>query len=697
MIHSIYKKILSLSILFIYLATLLFSSIILPTSAFAQANCEIDKDKVAFSPGGIQGNWYSDDQQPNFEIIIETNNCEGEDLEVTLRGVGDVALLILDEKLLRVPSEEKLELSLVAGESKCLGVATPNCRLDLLIEHDGSAIFESDSSVSSHILQYNCEDSCLNDTYLLDHTGAPRDTCLVKNAFFKNYSGHQDVDFMNGTIPNIIIDINTVGCEGEDISVQIRETDDWEAGATGGVGEALYSDTSEPVNPQPPLDALTNITVPESEFIRLALIPGENECDFYTIDQLSGWISTSLLDQYFGGGFKQCRYFIRVTTPDQIYESWFRHPQGRIQYDCRDFAIINNKAICSEDNAWKFLSSSAGGQNTQTIIGETPSYEKGEACVNEEGTGLRPNCYAVLAPLSPDLLEVETGVDGDFTLGKYINIIVNIVIGVAGLLAVVMIIFGGVQYMTTDAIAGKSEAKGTITNAILGLLIALSSFVILNTINPQLTNIDPDVQSVSLQVQSDAALWLETESDDISNYGLVGTFETPTTSPGVDDFVQSLENNSSVKLARIVVNTPGVGAGIKGTATFIATNGEKVTVDVGLGKNGVVQNADAEQGDGKTPIIKTTINSDIRPPGGPQKNTPATSTTLDTTVNMGAMYAMMNITVNTAKGRVLRGIGFHGHRTSNSLGVTNGCIRMKNDDLVALGKYMKAGTNVWIE
>ena len=545
MIHSIYKKILSLSILFIYLATLLFSSIILPTSAFAQANCEIDKDKVAFSPGGIQGNWYSDDQQPNFEIIIETNNCEGEDLEVTLRGVGDVALLILDEKLLRVPSEEKLELSLVAGESKCLGVATPNCRLDLLIEHDGSAIFESDSSVSSHILQYNCEDSCLNDTYLLDHTGAPRDTCLVKNAFFKNYSGHQDVDFMNGTIPNIIIDINTVGCEGEDISVQIRETDDWEAGATGvGVGEALYSDTSEPVNPQPPLDALTNITVPESEFIRLALIPGENECDFYTIDQLSGWISTSLLDQYFGGGFKQCRYFIRVTTPDQIYESWFRHPQGRIQYDCRDFAIINNKAICSEDNAWKFLSSSAGGQNTQTIIGETPSYEKGEACVNEEGTGLRPNCYAVLAPLSPDLLEVETGVDGDFTLGKYINIIVNIVIGVAGLLAVVMIIFGGVQYMTTDAIAGKSEAKGTITNAIIGLLIALGSFVILNTINPQLLKIDPDIDEISINVDEPPAL----KSD--------GTYAT------TDPLVGAVRHNTpwpipAYNLKRLGANLPG--------------------------------------------------------------------------------------------------------------------------------------------
>jgi hypothetical protein len=51
-----------------------------------------------------------------------------------------------------------------------------------------------------------------------------------------------------------------------------------------------------------------------------------------------------------------------------------------------------------------------------------------------------------------------------------------------------MIMFGGIKYMSTDAFSGKSEARGTIENAIWGLVLAISAWLILNTINPNLTN-----------------------------------------------------------------------------------------------------------------------------------------------------------------------------------------------------------------
>jgi len=59
-------------------------------------------------------------------------------------------------------------------------------------------------------------------------------------------------------------------------------------------------------------------------------------------------------------------------------------------------------------------------------------------------------------------------------------------IAIAVLLAVLMTIFGGIQYMTSDAIFNKEEGKHKIQSAIMGLLLALSAWIILYTINPRI-------------------------------------------------------------------------------------------------------------------------------------------------------------------------------------------------------------------
>lgn len=53
-----------------------------------------------------------------------------------------------------------------------------------------------------------------------------------------------------------------------------------------------------------------------------------------------------------------------------------------------------------------------------------------------------------------------------------------------------MIIWAGVQYATTEAISGKSEAKKHWQGAIFGLLLLLGSYLILKTINVDLVNQD---------------------------------------------------------------------------------------------------------------------------------------------------------------------------------------------------------------
>lgn len=61
-------------------------------------------------------------------------------------------------------------------------------------------------------------------------------------------------------------------------------------------------------------------------------------------------------------------------------------------------------------------------------------------------------------------------------------------VGISGLAAFVMIIWGGVQWMTSQGNpTSTSAAKEKIKMALLGLLLVLTSFLILQIINPELT------------------------------------------------------------------------------------------------------------------------------------------------------------------------------------------------------------------
>ncbi|MFA6095623.1 MAG: pilin [Candidatus Paceibacterota bacterium] len=63
-------------------------------------------------------------------------------------------------------------------------------------------------------------------------------------------------------------------------------------------------------------------------------------------------------------------------------------------------------------------------------------------------------------------------------------------IGIGSILAVVMIVAGGFKYMYEESITGHSDAKEKITNAFLGLLLILGSYLILRTINKDFVQID---------------------------------------------------------------------------------------------------------------------------------------------------------------------------------------------------------------
>jgi hypothetical protein len=93
---------------------------------------------------------------------------------------------------------------------------------------------------------------------------------------------------------------------------------------------------------------------------------------------------------------------------------------------------------------------------------------------------------ALAAPSTYDLISPIGGMTTGIDLSTYLQKIIIVTIGVAGVLAVVMIVICGIKMMTSGAVSGKSEAKECIWNAIFGLLIAIAAWALLYTINPEL-------------------------------------------------------------------------------------------------------------------------------------------------------------------------------------------------------------------
>lgn len=77
-------------------------------------------------------------------------------------------------------------------------------------------------------------------------------------------------------------------------------------------------------------------------------------------------------------------------------------------------------------------------------------------------------------------------VPSEEVLSHYINYIFNFIIWISGILAFVVLVFAGIQYLIST---GKPEkiisAKERMSAAFLGILLLLASFLILKTISPQ--------------------------------------------------------------------------------------------------------------------------------------------------------------------------------------------------------------------
>jgi len=81
---------------------------------------------------------------------------------------------------------------------------------------------------------------------------------------------------------------------------------------------------------------------------------------------------------------------------------------------------------------------------------------------------------------------------GTTDISRYLLYIYGVTVALSGIVVFVVLIYGGIKYLTSAGNPSKmSDAKDQIFAGFIGLGIVLASFLILNEINPELTNVSP--------------------------------------------------------------------------------------------------------------------------------------------------------------------------------------------------------------
>jgi hypothetical protein len=143
----------------------------------------------------------------------------------------------------------------------------------------------------------------------------------------------------------------------------------------------------------------------------------------------------------------------------------------------------------------------AGAQVQGSIVIDPDVGQTRPGGFNSQATKITPAKIRteVVIPGSP----VESTVEGFFRgrvgdIASYLDIIYNFLVSAVGMVAATMIMIAGFQYLTAGGDSSKVDAaKKRIGSAMLGLILVLASYVLLNTINPNLVNFQvPRIEQV---------------------------------------------------------------------------------------------------------------------------------------------------------------------------------------------------------
>ena len=105
--------------------------------------------------------------------------------------------------------------------------------------------------------------------------------------------------------------------------------------------------------------------------------------------------------------------------------------------------------------------------------------------------------YKLLAPL-PCVGDNCGSLAEETVLSKYLPGIFKLAVGLSAAFAVLMIVVGGFQYMSSDAFQNKKEGLERVQNAVKGLILVIGAGLILSEINPDLLKLNLSLSPVTI-------------------------------------------------------------------------------------------------------------------------------------------------------------------------------------------------------
>lgn len=195
-----------------------------------------------------------------------------------------------------------------------------------------------------------------------------------------------------------------------------------------------------------------------------------------------------------------------ATEPVYAFTTKTPNPQGVYQSRVRTSSLTVN----TEYSVRVQIKTDTGEEKLETTFTTTPENTPIKT-EQKGGIGSEDGKYELLAPipgitaiLSPELcLNNPTLGYGEFCdLNKFINFLLSFIIGICAVVLVLRLMIQGYVYLTTDVPYLQLGAKKTFFSALMGLLIAVSAYLILNTINPRLVKNDVVLTGANFNIET---------------------------------------------------------------------------------------------------------------------------------------------------------------------------------------------------
>lgn len=511
-----------------------------------------------------------------------------------------------------------------------------------------------------------CTGSCVNgDIEIISTENDYSDdsqTCKATSVEFTPYGKKIDPNFLKSGQQQVLeLKFVTENCVSDENSKRIKIEILTKSGSATNANEVAES-----------ADVTGNIS--SDGLVKVTYIPGDEDCD-------------EVLD-----GKDYCNYGVKITES-------YNTPSSRVIYESPNGSVEGTKSkigfYCNgecDDEEWNVVNTNLEKNNLYDpeVVSMENDFDVTDPCyvpdldgnpANKPNPGYKPGCYeplVVLPGAGDNVYQTDEGTNRQyidfetFQLGDYVNFLFKIALGVLMVLAVIMIIIAGVQYMTEESIYGKSNARSRITNAVTGLLVALGIFTVLSTINPRLLDVNFTPPSVYIEYQKNQNI----EGESIEEIG-----DAYKGAEGISTGLKEIEESlaKGVKIAKISIS--GEEGATRGVAIIELENGEKSSsFPVGFGLNGITDNW--QSGNKNTPTGSFTLG----------KNRYDYSTdgeavlTYDKKYNMGPAFISIDQSPYV-------GVGIHGKAQANSLSSTYGCIRVRNEDLLIIMKNIDVGSS----